>query len=333
MVTCVKCVRSFHIFCHSPALSKQQRFQQNWKCSNCSLNELSAQKNTNILGDNVRNNINNTNVQKVSSIMAATKTANPDTLKSKPPLTQSAPEKKMTTKQLLSNTATEQHIPARISNAKIITPVLTSSASATSQATVTTTIRFSSQEENKLKNAIKKPRLDEYVGIPPLKMINNNKETLPGSSSKMVITSSSSKNGIGSSSSTSCHNHVTIDGFKGNIKRKTPVANEQLRGTVTSSSSSSRHNISEEPIVVPDVKNWSVDQVADYFAKYFPNEAQVFRDQEIDGMSLLLLKRSDIVKKLPFKLGPSLRLYSFILKIQTKLNDPTLGWHTGSSSQ
>ncbi|XP_075167451.1 L(3)mbt interactor in ovarian somatic cells [Haematobia irritans] len=78
---------------------------------------------------------------------------------------------------------------------------------------------------------------------------------------------------------------------------------------------------------IPDVKNWSVDDVYSYFSKQFPKEAFVFKDQEIDGRSLLLLKRSDIVKKLPLKLGPSLRIYSVILKIQSQLNDPTLGWH------
>ncbi|XP_023294822.2 uncharacterized protein LOC111677853 [Lucilia cuprina] len=80
---------------------------------------------------------------------------------------------------------------------------------------------------------------------------------------------------------------------------------------------------------IPDVKEWSVDQVYEYFFKHFPNEAHVFKDEEIDGRSLLLLKRSDVVKKLPIKLGPSLRIYSLILKIQAQLNDPTLGWNCG----
>lgn len=80
---------------------------------------------------------------------------------------------------------------------------------------------------------------------------------------------------------------------------------------------------------IPDVKEWSVEQVYEYFSKHFPKEAHVFKDEEIDGRSLLLLKRSDVVKKLPIKLGPSLRIYSLILKIQAQLNDPTLGWNCG----
>lgn len=78
---------------------------------------------------------------------------------------------------------------------------------------------------------------------------------------------------------------------------------------------------------IPDVHNWSVEQVFEYFRNNFPKEAHVFKDQEIDGPSLLLLTRSDVVKKLPLKLGPSLRLYSAILKIQGQRNDPTMGWN------
>lgn len=84
-----------------------------------------------------------------------------------------------------------------------------------------------------------------------------------------------------------------------------------------------------EPFEIPDVKDWTVDQVTEFFVKYFPKEAHVFKEHEIDGMSLLLLKRSDVIKKLPIKLGPSLRIYSLILKIQTQLNDPTLAWNCG----
>lgn len=78
---------------------------------------------------------------------------------------------------------------------------------------------------------------------------------------------------------------------------------------------------------MPDVKDWTVDEVSQYIAKYFPNEASVFKDNEIDGQSLLLLKRSDVVKKLPLKLGPSLRIYNLILKLQSNVDDNTLGWN------
>lgn len=77
---------------------------------------------------------------------------------------------------------------------------------------------------------------------------------------------------------------------------------------------------------IPIVKNWSASQVTEYFSKFFPNEADIFKEQDIDGQSLLLLKRSDVVNRLAIKLGPALRIYNLVLKIQSVSTDPTIGW-------
>ena len=107
------------------------------------------------------------------------------------------------------------------------------------------------------------------------------------------------------------------------------VESSSLQTPVKSCSTNICYSPNENFDDIPDVKEWSVEQVYEYFSKHFPKEAHVFKDEEIDGRSLLLLKRSDVVKKLPIKLGPSLRIYSLILKIQAQLNDPTLGWNCG----
>ena len=39
--------------------------------------------------------------------------------------------------------------------------------------------------------------------------------------------------------------------------------------------------------------------------------------QEIDGQSLLLLKRSDVLTGLNLKLGPALKIYQHVAKLQT----------------
>lgn len=127
-----------------------------------------------------------------------------------------------------------------------------------------------------------------------------------------------------SSSSATSSNITSLSGDASASKR--PKTNDEE--TVNNNTPIIRYS-PYEPIDVPDVKDWNAEQVATYFAKYFPNEAHVFKEHEIDGTSLLLLKRSDVIKKLPIKLGPSLRIYSLILKIQTQLNDPTLGWNCG----
>lgn len=78
---------------------------------------------------------------------------------------------------------------------------------------------------------------------------------------------------------------------------------------------------------VPDASKWSSDEVYEYFVTHFPTEAQKFREQEIDGVSLLLMKRSDVITGLNFKLGPALRIYKHIVMLQTKNTDPRLTWY------
>ena len=44
--------------------------------------------------------------------------------------------------------------------------------------------------------------------------------------------------------------------------------------------------------------------------------------QDIDGRSLLLMHRNDVVSNLGIKLGPALKLFSCIKKLQTRRNFP-----------
>ena len=45
--------------------------------------------------------------------------------------------------------------------------------------------------------------------------------------------------------------------------------------------------------------------------------------QEIDGSSLLLLHRQDVIGGLGLKLGPALKVFNQVKKLQTKRNLPT----------
>jgi hypothetical protein len=49
----------------------------------------------------------------------------------------------------------------------------------------------------------------------------------------------------------------------------------------------------------------------------FQEEAVKFKDQEIDGKSLLLLKRNDVITGLGLKVGVGLKLFSFINHLQS----------------
>ncbi|EDW75233.1 uncharacterized protein Dwil_GK19801 [Drosophila willistoni] len=74
------------------------------------------------------------------------------------------------------------------------------------------------------------------------------------------------------------------------------------------------------------ISKWSVDQVVEFVAKHYPIEAKVLRYQDIDGASLLLLTRKDVIKSFGLKLGPSLRLYELIAGLQNSADDVTIGW-------
>lgn len=78
--------------------------------------------------------------------------------------------------------------------------------------------------------------------------------------------------------------------------------------------------------VVPDVSKWTPKDVQKFFHSKYPFEAKVFFDQEVDGASLLLMNRTDVLRLLKRKVGPALNIYRMILRFQTGSNDVTLGW-------
>ncbi|KAJ8305722.1 hypothetical protein KUTeg_016267 [Tegillarca granosa] len=68
----------------------------------------------------------------------------------------------------------------------------------------------------------------------------------------------------------------------------------------------------------PDASSWSIEDVGSFFESIgFSDQADAFREQEIDGQSLLLMKRSDVLTGLSIKLGPALKLYQHVIKLQT----------------
>ena len=71
------------------------------------------------------------------------------------------------------------------------------------------------------------------------------------------------------------------------------------------------------------LSNVFLQQVRNASSPFFTESVTKFPYfQEIDGRSLLLLHRSDVVSSLGLKLGPALKLFSFIKKLQTRRNFP-----------
>ncbi|XP_051021357.1 sterile alpha motif domain-containing protein 13 isoform X1 [Acomys russatus] len=70
----------------------------------------------------------------------------------------------------------------------------------------------------------------------------------------------------------------------------------------------------------PDPADWAVMDVVNYFRTAgFEEQANAFQEQEIDGKSLLLMTRNDVLTGLQLKLGPALKIYEYHVKpLQTK---------------
>jgi len=73
------------------------------------------------------------------------------------------------------------------------------------------------------------------------------------------------------------------------------------------------------PSEIPDASNWEIEDVVGFFRSVgFIDQASVFREQEIDGKSLLLMKRNDVLTGLSLKLGPALKIYYHVQRLQTR---------------
>ncbi|XP_015275098.1 PREDICTED: atherin-like [Gekko japonicus] len=65
-----------------------------------------------------------------------------------------------------------------------------------------------------------------------------------------------------------------------------------------------------------DPVEWTVSDVVDYFTEAgFAEQASAFQEQEIDGKSLLLMQRTDVLTGLSIRLGPALKIYEYHIKV------------------
>lgn len=78
---------------------------------------------------------------------------------------------------------------------------------------------------------------------------------------------------------------------------------------------------------IPDVRKWDCDEVYTYFTAKAPQFAKLLKENQIDGDALLLVKREDVLNRFNLKLGPALRLYTHIVELQYKNNNPILAWN------
>ncbi|KAK3088997.1 hypothetical protein FSP39_000011 [Pinctada imbricata] len=109
---------------------------------------------------------------------------------------------------------------------------------------------------------------------------------------------------------TPCDSPITSD-EEAVVPSKFKKKNSERKKSVSLSKSENKE------MVYPDVSRWSMDEVSKFFSDLgFKEQADSLREQEIDGQSLLLLKRSDVLTGLSIRLGPALKMYQHVMKLQ-----------------
>ncbi|XP_067006833.2 histone acetyltransferase KAT6B [Anabrus simplex] len=93
---------------------------------------------------------------------------------------------------------------------------------------------------------------------------------------------------------------------------------------------SSVHSVESDDHVddsIPDVKGWTEQQVFMYLEEQGCSEqAEAFLRNCIDGDALLLLRRQDVLHGMGLKLGPALKVYRHVQRLQIRRSEAHLFW-------
>lgn len=127
------------------------------------------------------------------------------------------------------------------------------------------------------------------------------------------------------SSSSQQDTHISTDGTAGLAGLPTPSAtptasprpSDTFDYEMKMSLLGQSFSVGDDPTVYSDASDWSIDQVVKFFHDNGHSEhADIFRTQEIDGPSLLLMRREDVLTALGLKLGPALKIYRKVVRLQ-----------------
>ncbi|XP_075235903.1 uncharacterized protein LOC142333015 [Lycorma delicatula] len=311
IAVCSSCYEAYHFICHNPHIPLNVTEIDRWKCSNCSNNSSSSNSSASNLTIASSNNNNNTSDCKIDEDV-------------KPPLCS----------------------PINVSPSLSVT-----SSSSGIVVTSTSNITIINNPNNNYCSTVSSTTGTINVISSTISSCN----TTGSPSSTCVISTMSSATTTTStiSSTVTCNNSIATSEFDNSedVKDIKPVITNDVKENIQknftlplSNHNSNRPSTYEKghlppmylqdpydgyPIdeTIPDASPWSPQEVFQYFVKYFdPETAKIFKDQEIDGQSLLLMKRSDVLTGLCLKLGPALKVYSHVKKLQIRRSHPKLLW-------
>ncbi|KAJ7351661.1 hypothetical protein OS493_036211 [Desmophyllum pertusum] len=127
-----------------------------------------------------------------------------------------------------------------------------------------------------------------------------------GTSSDLLSAGHSQSNGVHSSANAV---KSIVNGLPGSPSKATA-------STTRDSAKDTEKSKSNLP---PDTSLWTVTEVVSFFSSLgFPEEAKSFQNQEIDGKALLLMSRNDVLTGMSIKLGPALKIYVHVARLQTQ---------------
>lgn len=100
-----------------------------------------------------------------------------------------------------------------------------------------------------------------------------------------------------------------VNGFQGSTNKDSPP----VSGNTASDTEKGKSNLP------PETALWTVTEVVSFFSSLgFPEEAKSFQNQEIDGEALLLMSRNDVLTGMSIKLGPALKIYVHVARLQSQ---------------
>ncbi|PAA73941.1 hypothetical protein BOX15_Mlig012296g1, partial [Macrostomum lignano] len=71
----------------------------------------------------------------------------------------------------------------------------------------------------------------------------------------------------------------------------------------------------------PSVLDWTVEEVRDWLkCEGYPAEADCFLNEQVDGISLMLIRRMDLLTKVGIRLGPAIKIFAKICDLQTRVS-------------
>lgn len=134
-----------------------------------------------------------------------------------------------------------------------------------------------------------------------------------------------------------CTDEIPEESQLGKSKTKTSPSKEASTSTVENQEQmevddslppnmgTPHHDILETPIInirPENVRHWTASQVADWLKEQgnYEREADIFRENEIDGCALMLLKNYNLLIDAKIKIGPAVKILEKVRILQASMD-------------